>query len=253
MEFLRPTAPAVLIFAALAAFAQAQPGRPTYEAASIKINDSGSNSSSSNGSKGQIVITNDPLHRLIERAFDVRPYQVIGPQWLETVRFDIVAKYPPEIDNPARILMMRSLLEDRFKMAIHRETRDLPGYALVVAKGGFKLKPVEAGGSSTSSNGQGRVNDFTATKTSMDELAAYVANSMREVVVDKTGIDGAYDFQLHWTRDDQVSAGADASPSNPLPTLPMALQDVLGLRLQPQKVPVEVIVVDHIERTPIEN
>jgi len=243
----------VALSASASISAAPQDPRPAYEVASVKLNNSGGGHSGTDGSKGQIMFTNLTLERLIERAYDVKPSQVAGPDWLENLRFDIVAKYPPATTAAARPLMLRTLLEDRFKLAVHRETRDFPGYAMVVGKSGFKLKPVDPGGSSTNSNGRGRVNDFTGTKVSMDQLAAYVARELDQVVIDQTGIAGVYDFELHWTREDQTPAGDGNSPPNPLPTLPLALQDVLGVRLQPRKVPVQVIVVDHIERTPIAN
>ncbi|MGO9259955.1 MAG: TIGR03435 family protein [Bryobacteraceae bacterium] len=238
------------LLAAGAVFAQPQAAHPAYEAAFVKLNTSGSGSSSSNGSKGQIVMTNLTLKRLIERAYNVKPFQVTGPDWLEAVRFDIAAKYPPDTKNDDRSLMLRTLLEDRFKLTVHRESKDMPGYALVVAKKGFKLKPVELGSSDTDSNGDGRLVTLTAKKNSMAQLADYVARRLGEVVVDKTGIDGVYDYELHFTNDDQTSndTGADAAP-----TLITALQETLGLRLQPQKVPVEIVVVDHVERVPTEN
>jgi uncharacterized protein (TIGR03435 family) len=236
----------IALFAAGAALGHPQDARPTYEAASVKLNTSGSVGSSSRGSKGQVVFTNQTLKRLIERAYTVKPFQVVGPGWIENVSFDIAAKYPPDSKDDDRSLMLRTLLEDRFRLAVHRTTKEMPGFALVVAKGGFKLKPVEPGGSSTDSNG-GRVRTLTAKKTSMAQVADFVARTLGETVVDQTGIDGAYDFDLRWTTDDQ---NPDAAPA---PTLFIALQETLGLRLQPQKVPVELLVVDHVERVPTEN
>jgi uncharacterized protein (TIGR03435 family) len=239
----------IVLFAGGAFLAQPQNGHPAYEVASVKLNTSGSGNSSANGSKGQIVFTNQTLKRLIERAYSIKPFQVTGPEWMETVHFDIAAKYPPDTKNADRPLMLRALLEDRFKLAVHRESKDIPGYSLVIAKSGFKLKAVEPGGSDTSSKG-GRVRTLTAKKTSMAQLADIVARSLGEIVVDKTGIDGVYDFEFRWTNDDQTSSdiGADTAPS-----LFIALQEALGLRLQPQRVPVEIVVVDHVERVPTEN
>jgi hypothetical protein len=85
----------ILLLAAAAVLAQAQEARPAYEAASVKPNSSGGGNSSSKGSKGQIVFTNLTLKRLIERAYNVKSFQVTGPDWMENIRFDIVAKYPP--------------------------------------------------------------------------------------------------------------------------------------------------------------
>lgn len=228
----------------------AAPARPAYEVASIKPNNSGSGGSSSNGSKGQIVFTNRSLKRLIARAYNVQLFQVVGPDWTEKLHFDIVARYPPDTKDDDRPLMLRTLLEDRFKLSVHKESKELPGYALVVAKGGFKLRPVEPGGSTTHSNGQ-RVQNLTATKTSMAALADLLARSLGETVVDRTGIRGVYNFELHWSTDDAQSPGDnDVSEA---PSLFTALQETLGLRLQREKVPSEIIVVDHVERVPTAN
>ena len=244
----RASSAGMIVLLAGAVVAQ-QNSRPAYEAASVKLNNSGSGNTASNGSKGQVVFTNQTLKRLIERAYGVKPFQVTGPAWMETVHFDIAAKYPPDTTNDDRTLMLRTLLEERFQLAVHRESKDMPGYALVVAKGGFKLKPVEPGGSDTNSQG-GRVKTLTAKKTSMAQLADFVARRLGENVVDKTGIDGVYDFELRWTDDDQNPNSNDADPA---PLLVTAIQETLGLRLQPQKVPVEMVIVDHVERAPTAN
>jgi uncharacterized protein (TIGR03435 family) len=137
-------------------------------------------------------------------AASVKPFQLTGPGWMETVCFDIAAKYPPDPKNEDRPLMLRTLLEDRFQLAVHRESKDMAGYALMVAKSGFKLKPVEPGGSDTSSDG-GRVQTLTAKRTSMTRLADLVACSLGEIVLDKRGIGGVHDFELRWTKDDQTA------------------------------------------------
>jgi uncharacterized protein (TIGR03435 family) len=239
-----------VLFAATAAFAQAQEARPAFEAASIKPNNSASNSSSSNGSKGQVLMSNQTLKRLVERAYGVKPFQVTGPGWMEDLHFDIAAKFPPDTKAEDRMPMLRTLLEDRFKLAVHRESKEMPGYALVVAKGGFKLKPVESAsvGSDTSTNG-GRVRTLTAKHTSMAQLADLLSRYLSQMVVNNTGLDGVYDFEMRWTNDDQnTDKDADTVPS-----LFTAVEDALGLRLRAQKVPVEMIVVDHVERVPTEN
>lgn len=238
-----------IMLAAGAGFAQTHDALPAYVVASIKPNDSGNNGSSSHGSKGQIVFTNHTLKRLIERAYDVKPFQVTCPGWLENVHFDITAKYPPDTKADDRSLMLRSLLEERFKLAVHHESKEMPGYALTVAKSGFKLHPVEAGGSDTSTNG-GRVRTLVAKKTSMAFLADLLARNLGETVLDKTGIEGVYDFELRWSPED---ASANGNAGETAPSVFTALQESLGLRLQAEKVPVEIIVVDHVERVPTEN
>jgi uncharacterized protein (TIGR03435 family) len=195
-------------------------------------------------------MTNQSLKRLIERAYSVKPFQVTGPDWMENVHFDIAAKYPPDTRNEDRPLMLRTLLEDRFKLSVHRESKEISGYALVVAKGGLKLKPVEPGGSGANSNSDGVRTTLKATKVSMADLADFAARRLGAMVVDKTGIDGVYDFELSWANEDlnSTDAGADA-----LPSLFAVLQEKIGVRLQPQKVPVEIVVVDRVERVPTEN
>jgi uncharacterized protein (TIGR03435 family) len=210
----------IALFAACAVFGQPQNARPAFEAASVKLNTSGTGDSSTHGSKGQVVFTNQTLKRLIERAYNLKPFQVTGPDWMENVRFDIAAKFPPDTKNDDRLPMLRTLLEDRFQLAVHRESKDMRGYALVVVGRGFKLKPVEPGGSGTDSNG-GRIQTLKATKTSMAQLADLVARSLGETVIDKTGIDGVYDFELRWTNDDQNPDGIDGAA---VPSLFTALQ-----------------------------
>jgi hypothetical protein len=119
--------------------------RPAYDVASIRPNTTAGGDSSSRGTTGQIVFTNQPLKRLIERAYGVKPFQVAGPPWIENVRFDITARYPPETNIDDRALMLRALLEDRFGLAVHRESKLMPGYTLVVSKSGFKAEePIRA-------------------------------------------------------------------------------------------------------------
>ncbi|MEO8372506.1 MAG: TIGR03435 family protein [Candidatus Solibacter sp.] len=246
---------AIAVFAAASVFAQAPDTRPSFVVASIKPNTSGSGSSSSHGSKGQIVMDNQSLHRLVERAYNVKAFQVSGPDWMESAHFDIAAKYPPDTTDDEKTAMLRTLLEDRFKLVAHRESKEKQGYALVVAKSGFKLKPVEAGSAGTDTNTNGRVATVTATRHSMSQVADFVARRMSETVVDRTELTGVYDYKFRFTIDDQSVDGVEATgvEATGVPTLPAALLDNLGLRLQAQKIPVEFIVVDRVERVPVEN
>ncbi len=136
----------MVVFAAGSILAQTPGTRPAFEAALIKANTTGSGRSQTHGTKGQIVLANQPLKRLIERAYNVLPFQVIGPEWMENVRFYITAGHPEDSKNSDRPAMLKTLLEDRFKLTTHAESKELPGYALVLAKGGLKIKPVEKGG-----------------------------------------------------------------------------------------------------------
>ena len=240
----------MLLLAPIAVSAQTPNRRPTYDVATVKL-DTSAGPKSNRASADQFISTNQTLKQLVVLAYEVQPYQVSGPSWMESVHFDITGKYPPGTKPHDRWLMLRSLLEDRFHLTVHHDTKEMTGYALIVAKGGFKLKPSDPGEGSTSGGNQGRIWTFNARKIEMSTLAYELADSLGDVVVDETGLTGVYDFQLRWASDDMSSpAGTDA---NPAPSLFTALQDTLGLTLQRQEVPVDVIVVDQVDRVPTEN
>jgi len=148
--------------------------------------------------------------------------------------------------------MVQQLLADRFKLAVHRETKELPAYALVVAKSGPKLTATkDTGGGKGTSSGDGHL---TATGLTMARLAQtltqILSRELGRVVIDKTGIVGEYDLSLTWTPDDRSAAAANTSkdtPDLPGPSIFTALQEQLGLKLESTKAPVETLVIDHIE------
>ncbi len=236
-----------------AASGQTADSRPTFEAAVIKPNDSASGSSSSHGSKSQVIIVNNSLRRLVERALTIKPFQLEGPAWMDNVHFDISAKFPIDTTDQDHILMLRTLLEDRFGLKYHEDKKEMSGYALVVSKSGFKLKPVDAaGGPGSSTNGNGKDATFKATAMTMPALADYLARQTNTVVVDKTGIAGAYTFEMKWS---VLADRADIKPgdADPGPTLFTVLPEVTGLKLQTEKVSTPIFIVDKLERVPSEN
>jgi uncharacterized protein (TIGR03435 family) len=139
--------------------------------------------------------------------------------------------------------MLQALLADRFKLKIHHETKEQAVYALVVAKGGFKMKtsPADAPSMSTGSNGR-----YTATAMAIGGLMGGLMGSVDRFIVDKTGLTGSYNFTLKWTPDGQEETVESGPP------LFTALQEQLGLKLELAKAPIDTIVVDHIEK-PSEN
>lgn len=238
-----------VLFASEPAFAQGSAAtRPAYHAAIVKPNASGC-CTGTKSSADQIILTNRTLKNLIVIAYEVQPYQVIGPAWMEKVRFDITVKYPANTTYHERWAMLRTLLEDRFKLAVHRDAKEMSGYALVVANDGFKLKPSEPGEASTTGGNHGNVFTCNARKTDMSVLAWELADDLGEVVVDNTGVTGVYDFSLRWAND----ANAGAEVTDRAPSVFTALQETLGLRLQHGKVQVPMIVVDDVEQVPSEN
>ncbi len=214
----------------------------------------------------------------VREAFGLENDRLLGgPAWAKTTNFDIEAKVAPD-DAPKlkalkmeqRRQMMVALLEERFGLKYHHETRDLPMYELVVAKGGAKMqasKPDPAGpdqgpGPAPSPgrhmlmmHGRGHIE---STGTGMSGLVRLLSGQLGRTVVDKTGLTGDYDFKLDWTPDEMASAmtkgGNPAPGDNPAspdaagPSLFTALEEQLGLKLESTKGPVDVIVIDQLEQ-----
>jgi uncharacterized protein (TIGR03435 family) len=202
---------------------------------------------SSDTDTGKLNYTNVNLKEVIGKAYKVQQYQITGPDWIETERFDIVAKFAPHSGADQLPLMLQALLADRFNLALHRETRELPMYALVVTKNGpkFKSSETETGISSNSS----RTRWHVTAKVTMRGFAEFLSDEAGRPVVDRTGLTGSYDMTLDWAPDD-ASAANDSTAG---PSLFTALQEQLGLKLEATKGPVEMLAIDRAERTPTAN
>ena len=197
--------------------------------------------------------------------------QVIGePAWSSTEGFDIEAKVAPA-DVPTlgkmafeqRRTMFQSILADRFKLVVHHETRELPVYVLSVGKGGAKFKPSAPDDPAATPRRRGMMmsrGKLTADDAQLSMLVTLLSRQLGRTVIDKTGLAGNYDFALEWTPDEgaagpgsgAASEGAPAAPDQSGPSIFTALQEQLGLKLESTKGPVDVIVIDHIEK-PSEN
>ena len=221
---------------------------PQYEVATVKQNNTGC-CTSSRATTDQMVLTNETLKNLVVLAYGVQPNQVTGPDWITKSRFDITGKFTPGTKYADRWRMLQKLLKDRFKLVTHTGTQEMSGYSLQVAKTGFKLKPSEPGEASTSGGSQGTVYTFDAQKIPISTLTWELSDFLGEVVVDQTGLQGTYNFQLRWATNALPSEG---TTSEPAPSVFTALQETLGLRLQHGKVQAPVIVIDHVEM-PTEN
>jgi uncharacterized protein (TIGR03435 family) len=176
-----------------------------------------------------------------------------GPDWLSSEQYEIQAKIDEssyaamqKMTAPQQReqvdLMEQSLLADRFKLKVHFETREMPGFTLTVAKGGPKLTAAKDGESQRISM---RGNELTAAASTLDQWIQSPFLGGR-TVLNQTGLPGTYDFTLTWS--DQLAASPNPDGSADVPSLFTAVQEQLGLKLTPTKVPVEVIVIDHIER-----
>jgi len=186
-------------------------------------------------------MTNVTLKRCLMGAYGVGQNEILGgPDWLDQDQFDIQAKAEVSAGDEALMKMLQTLLADRFKLAVHRENKTIQAYALEIAKKGPKMEKSEPGESRTS-NGLGLIE---ARSTTMAGLAQRLGRQLDRPVVDRTGLQGGFNFKLEWTPE-------GAQPVDG-PTIFVAIQQQLGLKLDPQKAPVEVLVIDHAEK-PTEN
>ena len=230
------------------------PQTHAFDAASIKPNQSAGGVSSMHFTAGRVSMENVSLKKVMLNAYgiqDDREYAIVGPDWLTAERFDIEATFPAETQVTVVREMLQTLLADRFKMAVHKETRQLPDYRLVIAKGGAKISPVEAGQGQTS----GGAGKFVASKITMAHFADLIARQAGLPVVNETGLDGVFSFTLEWSPEAslRVETGDAAAPSSGGASIFTALQEQLGLRLDGGKGPVDVVVVDRMEKMPNAN
>jgi uncharacterized protein (TIGR03435 family) len=233
----------------------------TFEAAAIKINNSGRSGSGISSYPARIKIINSDLKFCVMVAWNVKNFQVSGgPSWTETERYDIDAVAANPFTQEESRVMLQALLADRFGLVIHRETHDKPGYALVVAKNGPKLvAPVDDSSVLFSRTSSGDTT-LKAPNVTMKRFADALSVTLQSIVVDQTGIDGRFDVSMQWTPDPAIlprlksgePAPPPASDAIPGPSIFTVVQEKLGLKLESKKVPVEVIVIDRASR-PSEN
>ncbi|HYW48468.1 MAG TPA: TIGR03435 family protein [Bryobacteraceae bacterium] len=257
----RALASAGLFLSCVTAFGQQAAAPLSFDVAEVKMNKSGARGEAFDLLPGgQLSVRNVTMKQIIAGAYNVGDYAISGgPGWLDSDRFDIVAKAAPGTSEDNLRLMAQTLLADRLKLAVHRDQKTMSVYALVVAKRGSKLQPSPGGSGEADCNGRG--GRLTCTRMSMADLAeALPRMAPRYIdmpVVDLTELKGVYDFTLEWSplggrggagRGTDAPATADAPPS----TIFDAVQD-LGLKLEGRKHPVTIIVIDHIERIPAEN
>jgi len=267
---------------------------PAFEVASVKPNNSGDGRVLfANQPGGRFTATNVTLKLLIRNAYQLQDFQIIGgPNWIASDHFDIVAKaeegLPPEAPNPNRTgpsriqLMIRALLAERFQLVSHTENRELPIYALVLARSDGKLGPelrkseVDCAAMFAARGRSGMppppappqpgepmpcgfrigFGNMSIGGAPMSQIANAMGNFLGRTVTDKTGLTGNYDANLTWTPDQMPQRPPGAPEPPPIdpngPSIFTAVQEQLGLKLDSQKGPVTVLVIDRAER-PKEN
>jgi uncharacterized protein (TIGR03435 family) len=233
----------VAALGAAVCFSQTTPPPQAFEVAAIKPSKAADQSSHSNWSNGRITMENLSVQQIIEEAYGIKYYQLAGaPGWVEAERYNIQAKAEEKVETAQLRIMLQALLAERFHLTVRHEKKSMTAYALVTAKGGLKVNPVEGSGSSMNHNN----GKLTASHTDMARLADFLARRLDRPVVDETGIAGYFDFKLEWApeRGQQRPEGDGGAG----PTIFTALTEQLGLRLETRKVPVDILVVDRIER-----
>ena len=285
------------IVLSLAAFAQSAPAPPTAEFEVESIRPSGPLVPGQLGiglhiDGAQVRCTYLSLNDYIGMAYKVRNYQISGPEFLTSDRFDINAKLPEGATRAQVPAMLKALLETRFRMKMHRESRPFPVYALIVTKGGLKINALPADPADSEDTAKDAVdvkvnggregvsldlgkgssfgignNKLEAKKLLMTALADMLSRFMDRPVVDTTELKGTYDFTLDLSPEDframtirsAVAAGVQLPPEalrlldNASDSSLHAALQAVGLKLEPRKAPIEMLVIDHIEKAPTDN
>lgn len=272
--------------ALVSAFSWAALGQ-TFEAASVKAapqaNPAGRSTmrgGPGTGDPGEITYTNVTLSTVIQRAYDVKAYQVAGPEWIGSKHYSVVAKVPAGATKEQFGIMLQNLLAERFELALHRETKDLPGFELAIGKQRSKLKPStesdsagQAGGTSppkTDANGypqldspgmammegvRGRavVTFLTARAQPVAALVELLSKEFRQPILDNTGLTGRFDFTLEFAPQPPGTLTTAVPVEDAGADLTSAVEQQLGLKLNGRKVPVEVVVIDRGNPVPTGN
>jgi uncharacterized protein (TIGR03435 family) len=278
---MRTTASTAILFvASLGAHAQTPDASAQFEVASIKPapppTGRGMHVSFRGGPGTQdpsvFICENCAVSLLILRAFDIQRYQLSGPDFMESARFDVSARIPPGAAKEQFRLMLQSLLAERFKMTFHRAKKEMQVFNLVVAKNGPKFKDYveapppddderrqngplkkDANGFPVIPAGKGFSMAITNNRAAlrsgggtMEELAVNLSNQVGQPVIDATGLKAKYEIAMSWVP-------GEPPPDDPGPTIFQALQDQLGLKLESRKGQIDILVVDHLEKTPTDN
>jgi uncharacterized protein (TIGR03435 family) len=255
-----------------------------FEVASIKPNAANDNRvSMQRAPGGRVMATGISLRMLMRNAYRIQDFQIVGgPDWMSSDRWDVQAKSEENATQAQVDEMMQTLLADRFKLRFHKETRELPTYALVVAKNGPKLQESQLDTTTTPSspavavatrggpqplgrgmvmvNASGGKMQLAGGAMSMSQLAQMLGNTLGRIVLDQTGLKGAYDIKLEYSPEPGQrgpfgggaggpAGGGTASSDDPnVVSIFTAIQEQLGLKIESTKGPVEVFVIDGAEK-----
>jgi uncharacterized protein (TIGR03435 family) len=254
---IRTTLAAILTGAVSVLSAQVAPNGPAFEVASVQRNESGTLYGGVGLRPGGYAATNALLRTMIVHAYRLKRNQVLGgPAWIDAERFDVQARALDGTSEDDLFRMTRAMLAERFKLVTHTEVRELPVYLLVRARSNGRLGPqlkLSIADCSSSGNPCGmyatsfgdKGGAVTTKGRSMDDLAAALGGMLDRTVLNRTGVTGAYEIELKWGA--EVVNAAPATDDAP-PMLATAIHEQLGLKLEAGRGPVEVLIIDSVER-----
>ena len=295
IRLLRPDqlAKRTALVCTLCCAALAQPSQPpAFEVASVKILPSQTGRGSMRGGPGtadpgRISFTNVTLYNVILRAYDLKGFQLSAPDWLSSQRYDITAQVPSGASKEQCNRMLQTLLNERFRIVLHHETKELQGFDLVASRSGSKLKPSSESGAAPSlaPSGQPKIDSdgypqlagpglvmmegakagsvivfLTAKAQPLAALVELLSREFQMPISDRTGLQGNFDFKLEFAPRPPGALPSPPSPERPpsveddgAANLTTAVQQQLGLRLNSRKVPTDVVVIDRADKVPTEN
>jgi uncharacterized protein (TIGR03435 family) len=206
-----------------------------------------------NVAPGSLMMRSASLASVIQWAYAVEDFQLSGPGWLRSIRFDIIAKAAGPASAPEMRIMLQALLADRFHLEFHRQSRELGTYVLSVAKTGHKLKlATEKAPGTLQQTGTA----IAVKNVGVADMLTLLSQVLRAPVVDQTGLTGEYDFKLDimtYAADMMTNQKPGDAPPDPVALVTTLLREQFGLKLDGRKVPVDVLVIDKVDKIPTEN
>jgi uncharacterized protein (TIGR03435 family) len=252
----------LILFAAVAACGQsADAPAPAFDVASVKASQPGTDGGprgrgNTQVSPGSVTMRSVSLKAAIRWAWHVTEYQVNGPDWLDSQRYEIAGKAAGPATEDELRLMMQALLRERFKLELHLQTKELGAYLLVAGKNGPKFHESTTEGEGSIDINQRQLS-VSVQRTPVSRLVEMMSNMLRAPVIDMTGLKGRYDLTLNVAQyaADLAAQGKslDSVRADPEAFLSMILQEEFGLKLEAKKMPLEVVVIDRAEKSPVEN
>jgi len=250
---LAAIAPLLIALAPAATPAQ----QPAFEVASVRPSREGNRREQIQVGPGTVTMRNVTLKGAVRWAYHVFNFQVSGPDWIGYERYDIVARSAGPAPEDQLRRMAQALLSDRFRLTLHRTSREMTAYILTVGKNGPKFKESTTEGEFSVQPDQRRMM-LTVQRIGSAQFVEMLSGILNAPVLDQTGLTGKYDITIDGAKYmDQLSrhneAGPAPDPMGPLALIMTAIQDELGLKIDSRKAPIDLLIVDHAEKVPTEN